>query len=153
ASRSLAIRAAGIQWKVDRWELLPMPGRGVVEVDVGAADGQGVTRHLTARSGGLQSRIARGRSGRQVTVTLGLKNWSGRLRPSDPAGEQESLEFTHLTPKDDPLPALLRLQSRELLAEADRRASRYPDAFISAKAEELRGLLAEIGREIVSKYH
>ncbi len=154
AGRTLTIRAAGLEQRTNRWELLPPKG-GLIEVDLSSGEGSDVgTRHLSAHTAGIRGHIGKDRAARKLTVRLDLERVAGRIKAGDPAGERESQVFPHLSLDENPLDELLRLPTPQLLAEVDRRdKARGPDSFVAAPANELRRVLREVGREIVSKYH
>jgi hypothetical protein len=161
SGRMYVIYASGIERANDRWELVPRKanGNGAQAIEVRRWD-EGADREgpasvvLRASTAGLQSDIGKDRAARRLELKLDMENVTTRAGGSDRGSTYEKWGTGNLLPRDNPLPPLLHMNSRELLRVVEERANaKGPDAFIAEPANELSKRLKRLEREVVSKRH
>ncbi len=156
--QTFIIRASGMNWTGQRWELRPIAGQTRIAVERlpgSSPDASRATIFHTATAGLVTDvNAGLGFSG-SLPLHLTLENVAVTTAAGEPAGTLESLEFRNLTflARRDPMPELLALDTQALLNSAHERLNAADDPFIRGPLNELTSRLAKLDNEIVSKQH
>jgi hypothetical protein len=166
--RTYTIRAGGIERRSGRWELLPpAPGREIeVERYNAPAPGRAVDTasgtRFTAKTAGLISPLPdQGDPSDLPTLTLVMEISSGlaigstrsaESGGSDGAGVLTERKFPNMSLSDSFASDLMKLSSRELLAEANR-SGLTGDPVVASGAADLSERLENLNRNVISKQH
>lgn len=163
AGRTLFVSTSSITWNnLGYWDIDPAPGQDTVEIEEQAADGTvtrsqaNVARLFPQSNTSAEGLFNPGASASTVSlrfrlelqeVEVGTSTGDARLDTVTQIGEEV---IQNLTTQDDPMPALARLSSAELL---DRAEPYQSQGEINARAQNLTKRLAALDREVLSKVH
>lgn len=155
SGRRFLVRGSGLERRDDRWIIRPASAGGRVELEIraeGAAEGG--LRRVEADAAHLTSQAADDMLSRRLSLRLHLE----QVRVLDGASESgtppvliREQSFGGLSPSANPLPGLLSMPSRDLIAESDRRVRAGPNPAISESASDLRRRLRRLTSELVAR--
>lgn len=157
SARDMDYQRSGRNKDQFRWELTP-GADGSISVDrfhsgPAGEPGAGPVTHFVARSGGLATTLGDPTAIR-LLMNLELERVVSAAGSERAAGELADQTFNGLSLVEDPVPALLNLNSAELLALAEpRTVGPAADTLIKPPARDLRNRIAQLLREITSKQH